>query len=298
LIQVDTSVNFYITLPPQWSSDTSFIYGASDSCLVEYFIYSRRTDTLITLHNYNRISSFAYNVKEYFLAYSINQYHSNPPQLYFHFKESLSDFLAFSPFRDDSDSGCWSSPMQIRFLSWSPDNDRLGFVPLLGTNPGSGVYFYFLDSNRTYKTTICEDIGVKFGLTWANQDTLVYWDKEDDHLYGIDIVPVIDAIQAKTNKPTATNFSIGNYPNPFNPTTTIAITLPRSKDGVLSIYDIQGRLLKEYKIRNNGATDYRITWNALNNQGVNIASGFYLAVLRIDDPPNQNRKIAKLIYLK
>ncbi len=161
LTQMDTSVNFTAEsnglLVPQWSSDTSFVYGISDSCLVEYFVRSRRIDTLVTLHDYHRIVSFAYNAKEDFLAYSVAQYHGYPPLIYFHFKEPAKDSLAFSPFRDDTTSVCWTTPISIRYLSWSPDYRRLGFVTSLNTNSNAGIYFYSLDSSRTYRATICED---------------------------------------------------------------------------------------------------------------------------------------------
>jgi len=303
---IDTSVNFYGLLPPQWSSDTSFVYGASDSCLVEYFIPSKRIDTLVMLHDYHWIVSIAYNTKEDFLAYSVAQYHGYPPLIYFHFKEPAKDSLVFSPFRDDTTSVCWTTPISITDLCWSPDYKRLGFLTSLNTNSNAGIYFYSIDSNRTYRATICEDRDIKNELTWANGDTLVYWDSDDDHIYGMDITPVIDAIRIKKNEPLPVNFSISSYPNPFNPSTTIAVTLPERSNGILSIYDIQGRLVKEYKIKNEGMTNYKITWNAVNNRNQTVASGFYLAVLKVYNPQSQikdpafsgNIKVTKLIYLK
>lgn len=95
-----------------------------------------------------------------------------------------------------------------------------------------------------------------------------------------------------------TDFSITSYPNPFNPSTTIAVTLPVNTNGILSIYDVQGKLVREYKIKNDGRMNYKITWNAVNTHNEAVASGLYLAVLRIDDPVNLNRKVTKLIYLK
>jgi hypothetical protein len=56
--------------------------------------------------------------------------------------------------------------------------------------------------------------------------------------------------------------------------------------------------VKEYRIKNDGETNYKITWNAVNSHNEGVASGFYLAVLRINDPENQNREVTKMIYLK
>ncbi len=301
-MQVDTSARQYAAYPLscQWSSDTSFIFAATDSSLAEYFIYSRRIDTLVTLHNYDQIVSFAYNTKKNILAYSWYPGYvgaNTRPLIYFHYRDSSSDFLAFSPLRDDST--CWHTALAsvLTSLCWSPDNDKLGFIGYGAINDISEIYSYSLDSNRTYKVTPCNDPDRKHSLQWANEDTLVYFDNADFHLYGIDI-SLIDAIHERKGIPVPRNFSITAYPNPFNPSTRITITLPGHNNGVLSIYDIQGRLIKEYGIHNNGGTNYSVIWNAENNHNERVASGVYLAVLRIDDPVSLNRKVTKLIYLK
>jgi hypothetical protein len=309
LTPIDTSVRAYNQAgPPQWSSDTSFVYAATESCMVEYFIYSRRIDTLVTLHNYDQISSFAYNTKKNILAYSWYPGYvgaNTRPLIYFHYRDSSSDYLAFSPLRDDS--ACWHTALanQLAWLSWSPKNDKLGFIAVSSINDIAEIYSYSLDSNRIYKVTPCNDPGAKYFLQWANEDTLIYLGIDDLHLYGTD-VSLIDAIHERKDVPVPRNFSIAAYPNPFNPSTKIMVKLPKRDNGILSIYDIQGKLIKEYTIHNNGGTDYSVIWNAQNNHNERVASGFYLAVLKIDDPVNLiedpalggNRKVTKLIYLK
>lgn len=304
LLPIDSiaSKHFNASFPSwcQWSSDTSLVFTESDSTIVEYFIGSRRIDTLVTLHNYSKIASFAYNTKENFLAYSMVPGYVGvdfSPQIYFHFYGSNLDFLAFSQGKDDST--CHSMADELTSLCWSPDNDRLGFLAFSNINEMTSIYFYLMDSSRAYRATqYCNDPDKKYALEWVNEDTLVYFDADDVHLYGMDISPVIDVIHVRKNELLPTHFSVANYPNPFNPTTTIDVTLPRNTNAVLSIYDVQGKLVREYKIKNNGNMNYKITWNAANNHGEVVASGFYLAVLKVDDPNNQNRKVTKLIYLK
>lgn len=167
LTPMDSSVNFNINLPPQWSSDTSFVYGTSDSSLVEYFIRSKRVDTLVTLHNYNHIVSFAYNTQGNILAYSTYR-GGDYPLIYFHYKDFLSDSLVFSPTRDDPDSSCWKTFLvDIESLCWSPNIGRLGFIGNSAINGMAPIYFYLLDSNRTYAATQCIDWDYKYFLTWA-----------------------------------------------------------------------------------------------------------------------------------
>lgn len=71
-----------------------------------------------------------------------------------------------------------------------------------------------------------------------------------------------------------------NYPNPFNPTTTIKFTLPLQKKISLKIYDMLGKevaTLINNDIYEKGS--HEITWNATNNNGLKVASGNYIATL-------------------
>ena len=47
------------------------------------------------------------------------------------------------------------------------------------------------------------------------------------------------------NVPVPTQLDVTNYPNPFNPTTTIAFSLPEEGVVRLSVYNIRGQLVKE-----------------------------------------------------
>ncbi len=70
-----------------------------------------------------------------------------------------------------------------------------------------------------------------------------------------------------------------NHPNPFNPSTTIAFTVPGnsgSKQNVaLNVYDIRGALVKSLV---NGPVQggrHEVNWNGTNNRGEQVASGVY-----------------------
>ena len=61
-----------------------------------------------------------------------------------------------------------------------------------------------------------------------------------------------------------------NYPNPFNPTTTIKYSLKKSSDVKLFIYDILGREIKRLVNKVQSAGTYNVIFNA-----ANYASGVY-----------------------
>jgi len=71
-----------------------------------------------------------------------------------------------------------------------------------------------------------------------------------------------------------------NYPNPFNPTTTIEFSLPKAAHVVLEVFDVNGRLVKRLADGFLKAGTYRVQWNATNGQGVPVSSGLYFYRLR------------------
>ncbi len=71
-----------------------------------------------------------------------------------------------------------------------------------------------------------------------------------------------------------------NYPNPFNPSTTIKFALPLQKKISLKIYDMLGKevaTLINNEVYEKGS--YEMVWDATNNSGVKVASGNYVATL-------------------
>ena len=67
-----------------------------------------------------------------------------------------------------------------------------------------------------------------------------------------------------------------NYPNPFNPSTSIDFSIAEPSLVDLSIYDTSGRLVKTLVSENKGVGSYTINWNGTNNKGVTVSAGMYL----------------------
>ena len=66
-----------------------------------------------------------------------------------------------------------------------------------------------------------------------------------------------------------------NYPNPFNPTTTIRFALPRAAQVNISIYNPQGYLVYQLAKGNYDAGFYSVDWNAQN-----CSSGIYFILMK------------------
>ncbi len=66
-----------------------------------------------------------------------------------------------------------------------------------------------------------------------------------------------------------------NYPNPFNPTTTILFTLPEAGNVSLKIYNAAGQLVRTLADKSYPAGAHQLVWNGRNELGEAAASGLY-----------------------
>ena len=67
-----------------------------------------------------------------------------------------------------------------------------------------------------------------------------------------------------------------NYPNPFNPNTTITFDLPEVAVVSLVIYDINGRQIKTLTSSRYQAGSHQIQWDGRDDSGNAVASGIYV----------------------
>jgi hypothetical protein len=73
-----------------------------------------------------------------------------------------------------------------------------------------------------------------------------------------------------------------NYPNPFNPSTTIYYNVKENSYVDISIYDMLGRKVISLVAENHSpGTSYSVVWDGLNNDGLEVASGIYFARMTV-----------------
>ena len=80
-----------------------------------------------------------------------------------------------------------------------------------------------------------------------------------------------------------TEFALSqNFPNPFNPTTSISYSLPENSDISISVYNLTGQKIIELVDDHVNAGMYTVTWNGTNHVGVSVSSGVYIYMLQSD----------------
>lgn len=85
-----------------------------------------------------------------------------------------------------------------------------------------------------------------------------------------------------------------NYPNPFNPSTTIEFAIPSRSFVSLAIYNVLGQKVKTLVDQNMPAGTFSTIWDSDNNSGRHVASGVYLYKLTV----GENVLTKKMMLLK
>lgn len=103
-----------------------------------------------------------------------------------------------------------------------------------------------------------------------------------------------------SNQPPGTLDLYPNYPNPFNPRTTIVYALHRESSVQLTIYDLQGRVIRTLWPGEQLAGLQNLLWDGTNDLGSSLASGIYIYRVRASsvEDGTVSDKYAKMILQK
>lgn len=93
---------------------------------------------------------------------------------------------------------------------------------------------------------------------------------------------------------TPVTLSCCNYPNPFNPETTISFEIPESGTVSLQIYNLKGQLIRTLINDFLPAGKQSLVWNGTDNENKPVASGVYLYKIKA----GKNSTTAKMLLLK
>lgn len=90
------------------------------------------------------------------------------------------------------------------------------------------------------------------------------------------------------------SLEVSNYPNPFNPTTTLSFSLPAEMVCNLEIYNVRGQKVKTLLNENKMAGRHSIVWDGKDDNGRSVSSGVYFYRLTT---PNRTH-ISKMLLMK
>ncbi len=160
--------------------------------------------------------------------------------------------------------------------AYNPDGSSIGFSPvpiLLGGNtPGTIID---LDGDNDLEFMCGNASGVVIVDCKMQKGMKMPWYTYRGNLRRTGYYP--DS-PTDTDDPTAPEFSTelkGNFPNPFNPTTTIAFSLAKKANVELSVYNIRGQKVKTLVSGAMDSGEHRIEWDGSDETGKSTSSGVY-----------------------
>ena len=204
---------------------------------------------------------------------------------------------------------CFADPCLVSECSSYPDAECVA-------NYCGGCWAdYYLNGDLIYcdSSTDCFDLtGIDFGLCdmvlgigWVN-DSCVYVSGCDFVADSVDYTDAFfnsmdDCIQScvfvsnvEINQlPIAFNL-YNNFPNPFNPITTLRYDLQEDVLVNVTIYDMTGRIVKNLVSSQQTAGYKSIKWNATNDAGSPVSAGIYIYMIQA----GEFRQVRKMVLLK
>jgi hypothetical protein len=108
------------------------------------------------------------------------------------------------------------------------------------------------------------------------------------------IIPItmnLNYTNAESDLILAANKLIGNYPNPFNPTTTISYQLLEESEVELTIYNIKGQKVNQLVNNQLSAGQHSVVWNGKDDADRSVSSGIYFYKMKTDNHEETKRMI-------
>ena len=163
-------------------------------------------------------------------------------------------------------------------------------------NPGKLDYIFYsdasIDTGKHYiLNTLAMDQGTLDNYNLQFDDT----QEASDHLPLVFDIVVSSNVGVKDKDVLPTLIKIyPNYPNPFNPITTIQYYISKDELVKINIYDIVGRNIKSLFTERQAAGKHSLLWNATNDAGKKVSNGMYFYTIQA----GEYKIIEKMLLLK
>ncbi len=155
-------------------------------------------------------------------------------------------------------------------------------------SPGINQIDYMFDFSLSDNVANIDSLDFRLEISNLNEDF--------EQSIGLTLLNSSATNNAEEQNISTKNEVIGNYPNPFNPTTTIYFTTDNPSNTVLSVYNLLGQNVKSFDTNSfvSDNNQYSVVWNGENDSGDVVPSGIYFYKLR----SGSYIKTKKMVLLK
>ncbi len=144
-----------------------------------------------------------------------------------------------------------------------------------GPSAGANVCLYM--SGDIFQTGVTDNSGnIEFTVTPLGSGRMTVTATKPRYIPGQNLVTVGSLSGTNEDLPLPAYPTISqNFPNPFNPSTTIDFQMPSAGKAEITVFDIAGRIVKNLVSGQFPAGANRIVWNGDNEYGNKVSSGLY-----------------------
>lgn len=172
-----------------------------------------------------------------------------------------------------------AASMNVRLLG-----NEAGLAAYYAFDEGAGQFIGDKTANSNHGFMGSQNTADGADPIWVASDRLIPFTAKES------VAPLLKQDEEGTTAPAG--FALyGNYPNPFNSQTTIRFSLAESRNVDLSIYDLNGRLIKTVASGAYGPGENTVVWDGMSTSGEAAPSGVYFYRLVAGDWSKAERMV-------
>jgi hypothetical protein len=166
-------------------------------------------------------------------------------------------------------------PEPPQYFTWGVGNTSS--APLFASiNPLDDNYLYLATGSPCIDTGTPDTTGLSLPIMDLAGNYRIWNNRIDMGCYEFGSEPVGNEDEYEPEgSATVGGTRMYNYPNPFNPTTTICFNIPKSSNVNLAVYNIRGQIVRQLADENMPLGQHKVVWDGKDGGGKACGSGVY-----------------------
>ena len=180
------------------------------------------------------------------------------------------------------------------YITETFSGEPVDYVLLKADNePGE---FTFVDSNGYFEIQLPEGTYDLYAERVFYEDNIIYTvtvenEQTTEIAFNMTYEDPLVGVEDNEININCSELTVSNYPNPFNPTTTISFNLSSNSDVSVEVYNVKGQKVKTLLKEKMNQGQHEVVWNGLNEKNKPVSSGVYLYKVKAGNQETVKRMI-------